>query len=330
MTVLPPFLDIPLTTAEGVEFDGLHLSARDISYAFAAAWIAARSKPMEGSDDWYRIPDNRLRAALGRNRRDGIDVEITRFERLKESVILIDCRSLPMPTSTFRNGAPYRGTLDDELTWVIPPEVVALFRPSEASILLPIALLANARHCHTVEILMRILAAHTRGPGGTGVVSWALDRIGLRLTFPEIVKLFHLPADLPPSVLMQKWLTPASKDVFDATGISLDVEPRRRFAGRDPRGSYHDALIYAVMPGMSPLEKRVREQQSSSWTKRKSTGKPRGRPRKLVEAVAVSAVADTSNVTVLRQPIPVSVFNSSKRQSIGSVKSEPDDDSLEF
>lgn len=330
MTILPPFLDIPLTTAEGVEFDGLHLSARDISYAVAAAWIAARSKPMKGSDDWYRIPDNRLRAALGRNRRDGIDVEIARFERLKESVLLIDGRSLPMPTVMYRNGAPYRGTLDDELTWVVDPEVVDLFRASPASILLPTALLANARHCHTVEILMRILAAHTRGPGGAGVVSWALDRIGLRLTFPEIVERFHLPVDLPPSVLMQKWLTPASRDVFDATGISLDVEPRRRFAGRDPRGSYHDALIYAVMPGMSPLEQKVREQQSNSWTKRKSTGKPRGRPRKPAEPVQVLEVADTNNVTVLRQPTPVSIFNSSKGQPIGSVKSEPDDDTLEF
>ena len=330
MTILPPFMDIPLTTAEEVEFDGLHLSARDISYAFAAAWLAARSRPMDGSDDWYRIPDNGLRVALGRNRRDGIDVEIARFERLKKSVLLIDGRSLPMPTSTFRNGAPYRGTLDDQMTWVIDPEVVELFRPSPASILLPTALLANARHCHTVEILMRILAAHTRGPGGAGVVSWALDRIGLRLTFPQIVQLFHLPADLPPSVLMQKWLGPASKDVFDATGISLDVEPRRRFAGRDPRGSYHDALIYAVMPGMSPLEQKVREQQDGSWTKRIAMGKPRGRPRKAAEPLVAPAVADTTNVTVLRQPVPVSIFNSSKRQSIGSVKSEPDDDSLEF
>lgn len=299
MTILPPFLDVPLMTAEEVEFDGRHLSARDISYAFCAAWLAARSTPMEGSDDWYRIPDNRLRAALGRNRRDGIEVESSRFDRLRESVLLINGRSLQMPTVMYRGEAPFRGTLDDNLVWVIDPEVVDLFRPSEASIMLPTALLANARHCHTVEILMRILSAHTRGPNGPGVVSWALDRIGLRLTFPEIVDRFRLPDDLPPSVLMQKWLGPASKDIFDATGISLDVEPRRRFAGRNPRGSYHDALIYAVMPGMSPLEKKVREQQEGSWTKRKSTGKPRGRPRKPVPPVA--AVADTNNVTVLRQ-----------------------------
>ena len=77
MSILPPFLDIPFTIAAGAEFVGRNLSARDISYGLAVAWLAARSKPEEGSRDHYRIPDNRLRAALGRNRRNSIDVSCT-------------------------------------------------------------------------------------------------------------------------------------------------------------------------------------------------------------------------------------------------------------
>lgn len=326
ITLLPPFLEIPFTVAAGAEFVGRHLSARDISYAMAVAWLAARTKPEEGTDDHFRIPDNRLRASLGRNRRNSIDVETDRFFRMRDAVIRLD-NDLPMPTVMFRNDIPVRSNLDDELTWVVSPALVDLFRPGEAAVMLPTALLANARHSSTVELVMRLLAAHVRGPDGGNVVAWSMDRIGLRMSFEELTTRFHIPADTQPGVVIKRYLEPAASDAFNAAGISIEIEARRTYTHRNPKGKLRDVLIYMVMSAPSALEAKIMEAQPSSWTKRPSTGKRKGRPAR----APVMAVADTGNVVALRPAMPKHGFRPvDKKLGIGSIDPQDDDDSLRF
>lgn len=328
MTLLPPYLDMPFSVAAGGEFVGRHLSGRDISYGLAVAWLAARGSPEDGTDDHFRIPDNRLRASLGRNRRDSIDAETARYDRLRGAVMRMDV-DLPMPTVMYKGDVPVRANLDDEMTWLVDPRVVELFRAGLPSVSLPTALLANARNSSTTELVMRLLAAHARGTEAPGVEAWATDRIGLRMTFEDLAARFHLPATTAPSILLSRYLQPAAADAFEACGISIEIEARRAYTHRNPKGKLRDVLIYMVLAAPGPLAVKVAEQQKGSWTRRQATGKKRGRPARKTEE---PGVADASNVTTLR-PRGGPAYGSTafaKKQPIVSGLSPDFDDTVDF
>ncbi|MBJ6986053.1 hypothetical protein [Devosia sp. MC521] len=331
MTILPPHLDVPLETAARLVFDGDALTARDVSYAIAAAWLAARSPDDKRDDDHYRIPDNRVRQALGRTRRSTIDVEIARFDRLRHSVMGID-ELLPMPTAMYRKDSVIRATLDDEMTWVIDRRVVDLFSPGKPSIALPLRLLAVARYRSTLDIVMRMLAQHAMGATFRNTYSWAPDRIAVRLTFEELGRFLGVDASRP-SVVIQRYLEPVANDAFEACGITFQFEARRTATIRNPNGKYRDVLMLLVMPSPTPLEDAIRAQhahEASGWTKA-TPAKKRGRPRKV--AAPMRGVADATNVTVLRSAfgMPSKLH---RMPSIGSVISEGirvnDDGSIDF
>lgn len=302
MTLLPSQLDVPISTAARLEFEGVGLTARDVSYALAVAWLAARIQPEDGTLDHYRIADNRLRATLGRTRRNAIEVEEARFDRLRAATIRIGDVVMPAPTLMYRNDAPVRSNLDDELTWVVSGELVDHFRHSQDHIMLPLRLLADARNRPTIEVVMKLLAQHAVGEGEKGTFSWSPDRVAIRMTFPELGSFLGIDASRP-SVVMQRHLDPVVKDAFDAAGITFQYEARRAATLRNPNGKYRDLTMLLVMPSASPLEDAIRAEKqarSRGWTKQ-TPAKKRGRPKKAADP---APVADTTNVTVLRQARP--------------------------
>lgn len=328
MGLLPDVITVPRATAAGLTIDGRHISARDLSYALSVAWLAAGMKPEKDTADHYRIPDNRLRGALGLSRRDTVEVEEARFRRLRDGRFVFDV-PIPMPTVMFRGDTPVRSNLDDELTWIVDPRLIDLFQVADGTptVPLPLRLLIGARVRWSVDIFLKMMAQHALGNDGAGIVSWADDRIGLRLPVDEICRRFHLP-DLQGSQILQRYLEPAVDDLFEAAGITLEIEARRSATRRNPKGKIRDITIHMVFPAEGPLEKQLRlDLEERSRTVRMA------KPRAIEAKPEPVAPASIVNVTVLR-PRGTTIPGIRKIARAGSVEPKArratTDDEIEF
>lgn len=297
MTILPAVLDVPKAIAETIAIVGENVTHRDMSYAFAAAWIASRSDPVE--EGHWRIPDNRLRGALGRTSRDDMATEEARFARLRDAVIRIDGVDHPAPTVLFRGGMPVRANLDDEMTWTIDPALVRAFGRSPDAVHVPRSLLANARGMTTLVLGLRLI---TR----------AGDRRSIRFhaTVDELREMIGAP-EVTPSILLQRYLEPAANDAFKACGMSITLEPRRASTTSAPAGKIRDVLVAVQLPEIDPDQPSLLDEPTAWKAKPLGQNRKRGRPRR-------PEVASTGNVVALR----TARTTFAKMPSIGSVESQ--------
>jgi len=310
MPVLPHILEIPRTIAAGMYIPTQSITARDLSYALAVGYLAARLEPVH-FDNHFRIPDNRLRGALGLSRRDKKSTENARYIRLAKAKWEFEY-PLPMPTVMFRNGYPVRANLDDELTWVVDPLVREKFigDPDDVMIQVPRTVLQKCRVRFSIELFMKMMAQHARGPDSPGTIIWEKDRIGLQLTVDEICRRFHLPK-MSGSTLVQRHLEPCVKDLWEAAGVNLEIEVRRTATKRNPKGKIRDITLFLAVPEEGSIERRLRleleERQDTPG--RAWAVKPKKHYSRYKEPPA-----ETINVTVLR-PKGKKVF---QRPPIGS------------
>ena len=322
MGILPDVIPLPRGFAAGLTIEGSYISARDLSYALAVAYLASQVKPEPGTRDHYRIPDNRLRGTLGLSRRDTVEVEEGRFRRLRDARFVLDV-PIPMPTTMFRGDAPVRANLDDELTWIVDPRLIDLVTVTKGTptVGLPLRLLVGARVRWSIELYLKLVAQHALGNDGPGIVAWGDDRIALRLSVDEICARFHLPVTQG-SQLIQRYLEPAVDDLFDAAGVSLEVETRRSVTRRNPKGRIRDITVFMRFPAESPLEKQLRleleDQSRTAWM---------AKPRVIEPKPAPPAPPSTINVTVLRPRGSTDTPRIRKIASSGSVETQSERDS---
>jgi hypothetical protein len=309
MTILPAVLDVPRDVAKTVLLEGDHVTARDLSYVLATLYLAARSEPTEPGH--WRIPDNRLRGALGRTSRDTVDVEDARFRRLRDAVLHIDSTAYPAPTSMFRGDTPVRANLDDELSWLIDPDLVDRFRPTAGMVGVPRALLANARGMSSLLLGLRVLA-------------FADGRRTFRATIAldDLRKMLGVDG-VAPSILIGRYLAPAASDLMKSCGISVDFVARKASTMASPSGRIRDVVLQVGIPDFDPEQPDLLSERALPRAARPlGHGGRRGRPAKR------PATVDVSNVVALRTPLK-SLF---KMRTIGStdVQGIDDKDDLSF
>ncbi len=274
MAVLPPEIELSATAVAGMHFDAAdRFSARDLSFALSVIWLALHGQPEDDDGEVYRIPDNRLRAALGMTRRENLDKEASRFIRLRDSTVrLDDGPRLPLPTTIFRmrsgSSEPVIHNLDDQISWVIHPGLLKAFRPSEGdTVRIPTALLANATTRLGLELACRLLAMHALGPDSPRTKKWDSEYFTATLPYADAVRALRLP-NVSPSVLNDKFLKPAFRDCWDAAGMVIDVELRRSGSAARQVGRVRDVAIFMRRPAPSPIAERVREieaERVGSW-----------------------------------------------------------------
>lgn len=283
MSVLPPHLEFSATALLDMSVRGAdRFSARDLSYVLAVIWLAQRQPAFDAAHGIWRLPDNRLRAALGRTRRSGEDAEIARFVRLRESTINFpDIGTFSMPTTMFRNDMPIRHSFDDELAWVIHPDLLHIFTPQgdDDRAVIPLDLLANGSHRFGVELTLKLLALHARGPGQLNLLQWEPTHFARRMGLKDFYAFVNLPI-IAPSVLEQKWIRPAVEDAWNAAGISIDIELRRAATYRHPVGKVRDLVVFLKKKELSRIldAEPVPERQGGWQTPPKSKRPPKVEP----------------------------------------------------
>jgi hypothetical protein len=274
MAVLPPEIELSATAVAGMNIDGAdRFSARDLSFALSVIYLALHGHPEDDDGEVYRLPDNRLRAALGMTRRENLDKEAARFIRLRDSTVRVDDGPrLPLPTTLFRmrggSSEPVIHNMDDQVGWVVHPGLLEAFRPSESDrVRIPTALLANASTRLGLELGCRLLAMHALGPASPRTIKWDSEFFTAVLPYADAVRVLRLP-NVVPSVLNDKFLKPAFRDGWDAAGIVVDVELRRSGSAARPVGRVRDVAIFMRRPAASPIAERVRaieEERVGSW-----------------------------------------------------------------
>lgn len=307
MSVLPDILefssrallDMILTTAD-------HFTARDLSYALSAAYLA-RNTPSD-SGTLFHLPDNRLRGALGLIRRDNNEKEDGRFIRLAGSSVMFgDLEPCRLPTTMFqhRGGVdhPVRHNLDDMIGWVIDPELIHRFTPTSPADVTPVprALLAGATKLHGLVFVLKLLAMHAQGPGEIGLLKWDENLFAVQMTLPQLCERFGISGRRPMD-LNEKYFAPAIDDAWKSCRITVEVELNRVTTLRNPKGKVKDAIVFMQLPEPSRILERlaaeVAAQPGTGW-RSGAANIPRSKRAKPVPATNVVAFQGTT-----RQPIP--------------------------
>lgn len=173
---LPEYMPVPLQAAADFHVVGDNLSGRDVAYSVAALWLAANTacRQTEGKD-FFRIPDNGLRHAMGLTRRESIDQDNARTARLKKTSIRAGGLDLQAPHAQDRHN------LDDKRTWYVPPTLQTAWtvKDGEAVVWLPRALLMKAKSRFSVEAYLHAMALAT---GHVPVGAKLEKRIDTRVT----------------------------------------------------------------------------------------------------------------------------------------------------
>ena len=301
-------------------------SARDLSYAIAVIHLGMHGQPDDPESHIYRIPDNRLRASLGLTRRDNAEVEDSRFIRLRDSSVKIeDGPSMPLPTTTFRLRSgemmPNRNVLDDEVSWTIDPGLIDAFRPKVGdTVHIPLDLIRGAQNRYGLEFALKVLAMHAMGADQPGTMKWTDDSLVRKVKVTQIFEVFGI-GKMPASVFEDRYLQTATRDGFDAAGISIDVEMRRGSTRANPVGKLKELIIYMHKPAPSRiLEALAAEERSTGWQKPPRSKKP-------VEAPVASNVVAFS---AKRAALPRIGIPSMRAYQPSKGKPDTDQDAFEF
>lgn len=302
MLILPEEMPIPAALANTIRVAiGDGVTARDLSYSFAAAWLIANGKsiPLPDHPGHYKLPDNPLRGALGRSHRDSIDIESGRFERLERSIVSTHAGSFPMPTLMSRGGYPVRSSMDGMLTWKVSDRLIELFQRDidGLDVRVPRKLLVEARNRATIEFYMHALAWHCLADFVPGFVARTATSVTMRLTPDEAIARLGLEPGTPPSRIMQTYLQPIIDDL-GRMGCHVEVEMRRVGTIRNPKGRVRDFTILVNLLEPSRIE---RESLKKAYEGRSEKAwAPKVRQRQNRRGRNLPPVATVENVVVFK------------------------------
>ncbi|KQN75040.1 hypothetical protein [Devosia sp. Leaf64] len=276
MSVLPAEIELSARAVSEMNVEGAdRFSARDLSYALCVIYLALHRQPEDEEGEIYRIPDNRLRAALGLSRRSGLETEAARYVRLRDSTVRIDDgRRMQLPTTLFRlqsgRSEPVMHNLGDEVSWVIDSGLLDAFRPSAGDrVRIPVSLLAGASTRGGLELSCRLLALHALGPTNPKTKAWDDEYCTISMPYAKAERALRLPK-VPPSALMDKFLKPAFQDAWNACGLTIDVEMRRSGTVSKSIGRVRDIVIFVRRPAPSPIAEKLRNieaERGGTWQK---------------------------------------------------------------
>lgn len=264
--MLPDRLTLPLNFARAARFVG-DLSARDQSYALAVGWLAAQRNPRD-DDQPILVANNGLRHALGRSRRDNIDVEEQRLERLDAGEIETPHGRIGLPNLRYRGGLPVDG--DTQQTWHLDSRLpfsmrVGIF--TEEVVELPTSLLQHARHKETLTVMLRLLAWIE----GHHDKKWLVEREDrfrvFRIAPEDLVLELGLMGRTFPSHLIERILEPAASEISEHTGYEMGVHAiRTAYRSRNGRtGKVKFVEIRVAIPELEKIRQIPARQKGKTW-----------------------------------------------------------------
>ncbi|HEY8578195.1 MAG TPA: hypothetical protein VIL88_17855 [Devosia sp.] len=307
---LPEYLAVPLPAAATFHVVGDYLSARDVSFAVAALWLAANTSCRQESSPAhaFRIPDNGLRSALGQIRRDGIDAEDARQARLAKSTFRTTGHEVyPAPV------APLRHNLDDKRTWHIHDDLVETWRvePGQPVVYLPLVLLQKAKSRFSVEAYLHAMsAALGTVPFMVSVTARAEDRVTLKLNEDALKRLVGAPDRMTLHRVRTEVLPELDKDLPAWGEVVIEPAIRTTATPKHPRGRFLGASVTVVHPPLAELAALA--EPSTRWIAPVRTSVPGWekkppRPRHLRAAARRPLPAPIADVVYIPEPEPVPV-----------------------
>jgi hypothetical protein len=222
---LPDNVPVPASTAASFTLLAGEPSARDLSFAIGVMYLSAKHGTTGGRID---ISENWMRAEVGQGRRQGIERDEDRYQRLASTHVLTPEGAARMPTMYRYEDGRYR-TLGQGIDWIVDPMLQRAWTPVPLDKVahFPLRLLRNARSRWSIVLGMKLIA------WWEGIIEQRFehsrrdDHLVLRFSIPELMREIAIAGNAKPAHLVTDVLKPAAEEISAYSDFEVAVEPVR-------------------------------------------------------------------------------------------------------